>query len=633
MALKADSQGFLIGDTVDISRAVDHLRSIKNDVAAIRRAVIPTAARRNSETRSAANVPRDSTGRFIAANMRAGQSATSATKAVAEVISAAQKDVRIRKVMPKAVEPNSRDSRGRFSSGGGDGSASNSSGWISGVAGRIASAVKESAVGAEEVDPTIKAAQEVAEPLKRGYSVLFGGDEKPGKWLRKIFGTLSVFRKEETVYNKASTKVLKNIEEKTGLGGDGEGSFSGGAAGSLLGRFLPWLIGGIAGIGTAIVGGIGTVLAPLGSMLLTGVTTVLGAVFSPIGLAIGAAATLAWGMFTEDGKKLFSDIGGKISEAWDSAVTSFKETFPGVTKAFEGAATSISNLFQPIIDFFKDKFGIVGDVAQKTVEVVKEQVSDTGNYLSKSSPKTMEALSKAKNWAGDAWGSTKSAGGKVIESFKNVIPGMSSETGSAEKAMQILMGKGWTKEQAAGIAANLQAESGFKTNAVGDSGKAMGIAQWHPDRQRKFKEVFGKDLSSASFEEQMNFVDWELRNTEKAAGEKIMAANSSGQAAAATERYYERSALGLRGGVQAERLANASRYSQMASVSTSIPSPSSPVISQPPKIADAPEIQIPLNSVAERPITVNMPSQDVGRDLSDRGLAHIATGGMCRAPG
>jgi len=42
----------------------------------------------------------------------------------------------------------------------------------------------------------------------------------------------------------------------------------------------------------------------------------------------------------------------------------------------------------------------------------------------------------------------------------------------AKTAQKMLMEKGWTREQAAGIVGNLQAESGLNTKAVGDSGKA-----------------------------------------------------------------------------------------------------------------------------------------------------------------
>ena len=87
----------------------------------------------------------------------------------------------------------------------------------------------------------------------------------------------------------------------------------------------------------------------------------------------------------------------------------------------------------------------------------------------------------------------------------------------ARDALQYFVSKGWTTEQAAGIVGNLQAESGrdLQIDAVGDGGKAYGIAQWHPDRQAMFSRVFGKDIRQSTLGEQLAFVQWELENTEK----------------------------------------------------------------------------------------------------------------------
>lgn len=135
-------------------------------------------------------------------------------------------------------------------------------------------------------------------------------------------------------------------------------------------------------------------------------------------------------------------------------------------------------------------------------------------------------------------------------------PGV-GETGSSNEAMDFFQKRGWTKEQAAGIVGNLQAESGadLKTNAVGDGGKAYGIAQWHPDRQAMFEKLYGKPIRQSTFKEQLEFVDWELNNTERAAGNKIRATKTVEEAAAAVDMYYERSS----GQHRKQRIANARR--------------------------------------------------------------------------
>jgi hypothetical protein len=133
-----------------------------------------------------------------------------------------------------------------------------------------------------------------------------------------------------------------------------------------------------------------------------------------------------------------------------------------------------------------------------------------------------------------------------------------SETGLPEEAQAFFESKGWTKEQAAGIVGNLIVESGLKTDAVGDGGKAYGIAQWHPDRQEKFRNYSGKDIRQSNFQEQLEFVNWELNNTEKRAGAALRGASSTADAAAIVDAQYERSA----GTALAQRQANAIAISE-----------------------------------------------------------------------
>jgi hypothetical protein len=112
-------------------------------------------------------------------------------------------------------------------------------------------------------------------------------------------------------------------------------------------------------------------------------------------------------------------------------------------------------------------------------------------------------------------------------------------SGSASAAISFFKSKGWTQEQAAGIAANLQSESNFNPAADGDSHLAYGIAQWHPDRQANFQALMGKPIRGSSFQEQLEFVNWELNNTHKRAGDKLRNAGQAGQAGAIVSKYYE----------------------------------------------------------------------------------------------
>ena len=111
----------------------------------------------------------------------------------------------------------------------------------------------------------------------------------------------------------------------------------------------------------------------------------------------------------------------------------------------------------------------------------------------------------------------------------------------ATQVLDQLENLGWTRAQATGIAANLQAESNFNPSAVGDGGKAYGVAQWHPDRQQEFTKLFGKPIQGSTLAEQVTFIDHELRNgNEQRAGQKLLATTTPGDAAAVISQHYER---------------------------------------------------------------------------------------------
>lgn len=119
-------------------------------------------------------------------------------------------------------------------------------------------------------------------------------------------------------------------------------------------------------------------------------------------------------------------------------------------------------------------------------------------------------------------------------------------SGNAKTALDYFIQQGWTPEQAAGLVANLQAESGtnLDTAALGDKGKGYGIAQWHGSRQRDFERVMGKPLKGSGLEDQLKFVQWELtdpKSTERRSGARLKAAKTAAEAAAIIDQYYERS--------------------------------------------------------------------------------------------
>jgi len=100
--------------------------------------------------------------------------------------------------------------------------------------------------------------------------------------------------------------------------------------------------------------------------------------------------------------------------------------------------------------------------------------------------------------------------------------------------MSLLIAKGYSRPQAAAIAANLQAESGKKGSmAVGDSGLAKGALQWHPDRRADIKRGTGIDVFGASKSQTVDALDWEIKNSGRKGWsyEKFKSMNDANQAA------------------------------------------------------------------------------------------------------
>lgn len=117
-----------------------------------------------------------------------------------------------------------------------------------------------------------------------------------------------------------------------------------------------------------------------------------------------------------------------------------------------------------------------------------------------------------------------------------------AQSNRTKEAMDYFVSQGWTREQAAGIVANLQAESNLNPGARGDSGLAYGIGQWHPDRQANFRKAIGRDIQGSTFEQQLKFVQHELTHSESGAGKRLQGATSAREAGAIVSRYYERPA-------------------------------------------------------------------------------------------
>lgn len=118
----------------------------------------------------------------------------------------------------------------------------------------------------------------------------------------------------------------------------------------------------------------------------------------------------------------------------------------------------------------------------------------------------------------------------------------------SRQAMDFFISKGWTEEQAAGIVGNLIKESSLDPRAYNKSGieESFGLAQWNsvgsPERVANAKRVMGvSDIRKATFDQQLEFIDWELKNTERTAADRLRNATTATVAAEQFDIFYERS--------------------------------------------------------------------------------------------
>ena len=181
-------------------------------------------------------------------------------------------------------------------------------------------------------------------------------------------------------------------------------------------------------------------------------------------------------------------------------------------------------------------WSFIRDESPKTMALF----SKIGDFFTGGSPKTMDALSGAGEKVAQLKDELIQKSPKTMGALQSAKEGIGN---ASDKVMSFFMGKGWSKEQAAGITANLKTESNFDPRAVGDSGKAKGLAQWHPDRQKGFEKKFGHSIDESTTEEQLEFMNYELtEGTERRAGNKLKATTTAAEAGAAVSKYYERPA-------------------------------------------------------------------------------------------
>lgn len=448
MALKHDAQGFLVGDPIDIGVALKTWDAIQKDVQAIRKAVTGAAASMAAGTKRQSGREQAATVVALPAGRRGGNAGATTRRAQTPSGKSRHAAVVVRQESQAATKtvavPAGRDDRGRFVAGntsidGGlhDRDARTGDSAIRGFTERVVSAVN-GAGGMEEADPAVKAFNEVAQPMARGYEMLTGGseDKKQTGFLRRIFSTLNVFRKEETAYSKAANKSLKALEEKPEANGGGDGGGLLGMMSGLLSKIPvigPMLAGGAGMMGGAgrglmgagkgllgagkgvlrripllgaLIGGVGAAsdiyssetddsltrrqkdenagkavggfAGSVGGMLAGAkLGAMAGAIGGPIGVAIGGVLGGAVGMFFGDqaGQIIGDTVGGWVSDLREADI-------PGkIVGAWEATTDFLKKGWDGALEKLSDAWKSIKDAGSQAAQWASEKANSANNFI------------------------------------------------------------------------------------------------------------------------------------------------------------------------------------------------------------------------------------------------------------
>lgn len=187
--------------------------------------------------------------------------------------------------------------------------------------------------------------------------------------------------------------------------------------------------------------------------------------------------------------------------------------------------------------------------SERAARALEESKPAPTSYSARFAEFLDQTIDNMSSWASRATDYIKGAftGGGMFDS--GYYPPAGS-TENAKKAFEYFKSQGWSPEQAAGIVGTMQMESGANLdpnayNEAGGGNGAWGIAQWRADRQvgeKPMKALGVRTLRGTSFEQQLQYVQWELNNSEKGAGDALKKASTVDEAVRIFLERYERAA-------------------------------------------------------------------------------------------
>lgn len=637
MAQNSDNEGFLVGTPITSLRRSGAgqtdslLYDIRAEVRGVHRAILDGVARPLALAGRQAVSPRplggarpEKSAAVASPAMPAGRVKGPRAAAQSGTLPSGAAARRALAAATPPVKPGQRDGKGRFvkrDGSSGEGASSpdtggTNSGAVRNLAERLSAAIGPTS-GLEEADPTAKAFNEVVAPFSRGLDMLG----------RKADG-----RQEGLL--KRIWKTLKGIEEKAANPAQAE---SGGGIFMLLGRFLPLLLPAIVGL-TAMVAGVAAFLgikdfleddekaAKAAEDIKKDVAEPLKENLKAVGvdsdkrIADTRAATLE----NRDGEYAKEDQARAAfakSSGMKPGNTAFEDAFYKDQQAKEAAAAEqakkglVQRGFEKVKEVGRSLFGnrhkdaMVSQMAASGITDPKEQAMFMAqlDHESGGFSKTEESFKyKSADRLMQVSASARKMGKPAVEQAMAKGP----------EAIAELMYGGRMGNKNPGDAFAFRGRGAIQLTGRENytrAGKALGI------------DLANNPELAAEPENSAKIAAWYWKTN------KLTTAAKNGDVRAVTKT--------INGGANGldDRTAKYGRYLSAATAGAFRVSPATASIpaAQPvrapsvPAVAEAPAMQIPLGSGAPSgPVMVSLQGGDVRQDLSDRRMAHIATGGV-----
>lgn len=270
-------------------------------------------------------------------------------------------------------------------------------------------------------------------------------------------------------------------------------------------------------IGSALVPVLGPVVKAVSAWLDQNRAKVAEKIAAAVQKFTNWLSSINWGEVTSKVKSLWDMMGGLKGAAVAIAAVTFASPIAGLL-ALVTQASRLSGILLPLVAN-PAVLAVLGMTYSKGLNEGEDAYLDNGRRAKLGDV-----------WDGDPAGQRRASASRPDASVK-------------ERSAYIfgrLKDAGFTDAQAAGQVGSLLQENYTLDPSVVNGIGAAGIAQWVGPRAKQFRNQVGVDVKDASLGQQVDFMLWELKNTETLADKRLRMAKTVDQAAEIHAREYER---------------------------------------------------------------------------------------------